>query len=72
MWKQLVSLNVEDKVEYLYHHFSKSMQRMSTEITTLKDAPETKHTRLTEGTNFTLYPELKEYIINFADNLNFL
>ncbi|XP_052234897.1 uncharacterized protein LOC127847199 isoform X2 [Dreissena polymorpha] len=53
VWKELVSLNVEDKVEYLYHHFSTKIQIMSTEIATLKDAPETKHARLTEGANLT-------------------
>ncbi|KAH3749721.1 hypothetical protein DPMN_184231 [Dreissena polymorpha] len=53
VWKELVSLNFEDKVKYLYHHFSKQIQIMSTEIATLKDASETKHARLIEGTNFT-------------------
>ncbi|XP_052237717.1 uncharacterized protein LOC127849032 [Dreissena polymorpha] len=49
VWKELVSLNFEDKVKYLYHHFSKQIQIMSTEIATLKDASETKHARLIEG-----------------------
>ncbi|KAH3749670.1 uncharacterized protein LOC127847199 isoform X1 [Dreissena polymorpha] len=65
VWKELVSLNVEDKVEYLYHHFSTKIQIMSTEIATLKDAPETKHARLTED----FQEDLKNFYIKFKNQL---